>query len=122
MGYLKTLKKAKVDFYWEITRKDIKKLVKECNVCQVTKYENVQWGLLQRWVFKLHGMLKFEVSYQDAIFTSSFWRELFQLQETNIAFSFAYYTQEDGQIESSNKYLESNLRCYVGTRPKEWSF
>lgn len=48
MGYHKTLQRAKMDFYWKGMREDIKKLVKECDICQVTKYEALHIaGLLQ---------------------------------------------------------------------------
>lgn len=48
MGYHRTLKKANLDFTWPGMRKDIKKLVRECQVCQVNKSENVMSpGLLQ---------------------------------------------------------------------------
>lgn len=48
VGYHKTLQKAKMNFYWEGRHKDIKKLVWECEVCQINKHETVQYpGLLQ---------------------------------------------------------------------------
>lgn len=48
VGYHKTLHKAKLDFYWPGMRKDIRRLVKECQVCQVNKSDNAfPAGLLQ---------------------------------------------------------------------------
>lgn len=48
VGYHKTLHRAKMDFYWEGIRRDIKKLARECEVCQTCKYETVHpVGLLQ---------------------------------------------------------------------------
>jgi hypothetical protein len=46
--YHKTVQRAKADFYWKGMRKDIKKYVKECAVCQENKHETVHpAGLLQ---------------------------------------------------------------------------
>ncbi|KAF5447046.1 hypothetical protein F2P56_032626 [Juglans regia] len=46
-GYLKTYQRTKRDFYWK-GMKDIKKLVRECDVCQAVKYETTLLaGLLQ---------------------------------------------------------------------------
>jgi transposase InsO family protein len=72
-------------------------------------------------IFKLHGMPSTIVSDRDPVFTSSFWRELFRLQGTTLAFSSAYHPQLDGQIESLNKCLETFLRCYAGAKPRDWS-
>jgi hypothetical protein len=40
-GYDKTLQRAKRDFYWHGMRKDIKNFIKECDVCQENKNENI---------------------------------------------------------------------------------
>jgi hypothetical protein len=47
-GYEKTLHRAKRDFYWKGMQKDIKRFIRECEVCQRNKYENISpAGLLQ---------------------------------------------------------------------------
>jgi hypothetical protein len=180
-GYHKTVQRAKTDFYWSGMRKDIKKLVRECTVCQENKNELIPSpGLLQPlpiptqvWtdisldfieglpkshgytvilvvidrlskyghfiplshpytastvahlfltnVLKLHGMPKTIVSDRDPIFTSSFWQQLFHLQGITLALSSAYHPQSDGQTEALNKCLEGYLRCFSGTKPKDWS-
>lgn len=40
--YHKIVQRAKADFYWKGMSKDIKKFVKECEVCQANKHENVK--------------------------------------------------------------------------------
>lgn len=48
VGYHKTLQRAKLDLCWPGMRKDIKKAVKECSICQVSKGANsLLAGLLQ---------------------------------------------------------------------------
>jgi hypothetical protein len=47
-GYERTLNRAKRDFYWKCMRKDIKKFIRKCDVCQQNKHENTSpAGLLQ---------------------------------------------------------------------------
>lgn len=41
MGYHKTLHKARLYFYWLGKRKDIKKVVRECQIFQVNKTETI---------------------------------------------------------------------------------
>lgn len=65
-------------------------------------------------VFRLHGMPKKVVSNRDLVFTSAFWRELFQMHGTSLAFSSSYHPQSDGQTEALNKCLEGCLRFYIG--------
>lgn len=71
-------------------------------------------------VFKLHGLPITLVSDQDAVFTSKFWSELFQLQGMELAMSTAYHPQSDGQNEIVNKGPEQYLRASVGDRPHQW--
>jgi hypothetical protein len=48
LGYHKTVHRAKLDFYWKGMRNDIKKFVRECEICQVNKHETIHpAGLLQ---------------------------------------------------------------------------
>lgn len=47
-GFLKTCQRAKRDFWWKGMKKDIKKSMKECDICQVNKTETVLYpGLLR---------------------------------------------------------------------------
>ena len=47
-GFHKTLYRVRANFYWKYMREDIKKLIRECEVCQKNKVEQLQpAGLLQ---------------------------------------------------------------------------
>ena len=47
-GYLKTLQRAKRDWYWQSMKQDIKEHIKQCDICQRIKNETVKpAGLLQ---------------------------------------------------------------------------
>lgn len=61
------------------------------------------------------------VSDRDPIFTSLFWRELFKLQCTQLKHSSGYHPQTDGQSKVVKRCLKTYLRCFVGTRPRDWA-
>jgi hypothetical protein len=71
-------------------------------------------------IFRLHGMPTHIISDRDPIFTSSFWRELFRLAQVTLAMSSAYHPQSDGQTERVNPCLETYLRCFVHSCPRQW--
>lgn len=48
-------------------------------------------------VYKLHGLPVSIVSDRDMVFTSSFWKELFKLLETQLHMSSSYHPQSDRQ-------------------------
>jgi hypothetical protein len=67
-----------------------------------------------------HVAPKSIVSDRDKLFTSQFWRHLFQLMDVQLLFSTAYHPQTDGQSERVNQCLEMSLRCAVNDHPQKW--
>jgi hypothetical protein len=73
-------------------------------------------------VYKLHGLPDAIVTDRDKIFTTSLWKELFRLSDTQLLMSISYHPQTDGQTERLNQCLETFLRCVVHSSPAKWYF
>ncbi|WVZ98121.1 hypothetical protein U9M48_043599 [Paspalum notatum var. saurae] len=71
-------------------------------------------------IVRLHGIPASIVSDCDPVFTSAFWRELFELSVTKLNMSSAFHPQSDGQSEATNKIITMYLRCLTGDRPRQW--
>jgi hypothetical protein len=60
------------------------------------------------------------VSDTDSVFTSTFWKELFQLVGVTLRFSSAFHPQTDEQSEVANRMIMMYLQCLAGNRPHSW--
>ncbi|XP_073021562.1 uncharacterized protein [Primulina eburnea] len=76
--------------------------------------------LFNNMVVRLHGIPKSLVSDCDPIFTSQFWKRLFELQGTTLRMTSAYHPETDGQTEVLNRCLEDYLRAFVADTPHKW--
>jgi hypothetical protein len=71
-------------------------------------------------IVKLHGLPKTIVLDRDKIFTSHFWKSLFDILGISLKLSFAYHPQTDGKTKRLNQCLEMYLRCAISSTPKQW--
>jgi hypothetical protein len=71
-------------------------------------------------VFRHKGLSRTIISDRDPRFTSNFWRTLFRLIGTKLAFSTAFHPKTDGQTERANRVIEEVFRAYVNARHTDW--
>lgn len=71
-------------------------------------------------IYKLHGLPEAIISDRERVFTSKLWQELFRLSGTQLKMSSAYHPQTDGKTERVNQCLETYLRCFLQTCPRQW--
>jgi hypothetical protein len=72
-------------------------------------------------IYRLHSMPAALVSDRDPVFTSQFWRAVFQATGTQLKMSTANHPETDGQTERVNQSVECYLRCFISAHPQHWS-
>ncbi|RVW59679.1 Transposon Tf2-8 polyprotein [Vitis vinifera] len=143
-GFHKTLHRAKSEFYWEGMRKEVRRFIKECDICQQNKSENIHpAGLLQPLPIPTKVWTDISLDFIEGLPNSERYSVIMVVvdrlskyahfipishpytaskiaQGTTLKFSSAYHPQTDGQTEIVNKMVEQYLRCFSGDKPKGW--
>lgn len=73
-------------------------------------------------IYKLHGFPGAIISDRDPVFTSHFWKELFNYAGSELRMSSTNHPQTNGQTERVNQCLETFLLCFTQACPKRWSY
>ena len=75
--------------------------------------------LFVKKIVRLHRCPKVITLDRDPVFLSHFWSELFHKAGTKLKHSTTYHPQTDGQIEVTNRCLETCLCYFVGSKPRQ---
>ncbi|KAL3700980.1 hypothetical protein R1sor_019002 [Riccia sorocarpa] len=114
VGIEKTLETLQRIFYWPKMKEDTATYVRSCRECQQIKATN------QSPAVRHHGLSQVIITDRGTQFTSLFWRTLFGLFKTKLAFFTAYHPQTDGQTERANRTIEDMLRAFTMEEQESW--
>uniref|UniRef100_A0A2N9FC87 RNA-directed DNA polymerase n=1 Tax=Fagus sylvatica TaxID=28930 RepID=A0A2N9FC87_FAGSY len=140
-GYLKTLQRAKRDWYWQGMKQAIKTYIKNCDTCQRIKTETTKpAGLLQPLSIPYRPWHSISMDFIEGLPTSNRQSVILVVVDRlnkyvhfiplshpytaakgiELAMSSAYHPQTDGQTEVVNRSLEQYLRAFASDKPQQW--
>ena len=70
-------------------------------------------------IYRLHGFPKVVTTDRGVQFTSQVWKELLEFFGTEVNYATTSHHEIVGQVERNNAYVETYLRCFVGTYDDE---
>jgi len=72
-----------------------------------------------REIYRLHRFPKVVTTDRGVQFTSQVWKELLEFIGTEVNYATTCHHETLGQVERNNAYVETYLRCFVGTYDDE---
>jgi len=72
-----------------------------------------------REIYGLHGFPKVVTTDRGVQFTSQIWKYLLEFFRTEVNYATTSHHETVGQVERNNVYVETYLRCFVGTYDDE---
>jgi hypothetical protein len=71
--------------------------------------------------YRQFGLPSAITSDRDKLFTSGFWKALFEKLDVHLRMSTSFHPETDGSSERSNKTAIESVRHYVNVRQTDWS-
>jgi hypothetical protein len=86
-----------------------------------TNYSSQQIAeLMFEEVYKHFGLPRHIISDRDILFTSTFWKRLYELLGTKLDMSSTYHPKSDGSTEHTNRTVTQMLRQCVDNKQTDW--
>uniref|UniRef100_A0A2N9EXV4 RNA-directed DNA polymerase n=1 Tax=Fagus sylvatica TaxID=28930 RepID=A0A2N9EXV4_FAGSY len=125
-GFHKTFQRIRANFYWPKMREDVLAFIRECEICQTHKVEQLApTGLLQPLPIPNQVWEDISMDFIDGLPTSQGKTTIFVVVDRLSKYAHFIpishpYTATDGQTEVVNRTLEMYLRCFTNTKPNQW--